>query len=583
MDLGEILKSRSVEREEIEPSSPKKTLPLEESWASCNGDIRSLEQREIDSSFEIELAGRFGEIDKVGCSAEATNDTLKLKEAPERNGFIEESEESIPRTVVAPSAKGQGLRKWKRIRRNLLKHGSGKSESAQIMKRRLPIDGPSKAGEEKKLISDIEAEAKDSVASLGSKNTLGGSVPACIGLLEQELKKLASSGFSIGMDSDNSEDRSSRFSTAASAPRARHEEQRRNPKTFGLRASAHAVQLRDQLLGRAIDFSKTYIEGKIKSEKENSYSSVESDLRSSPDRVLQQGAAVRSSGKHGDCSLNFVSEVIAEAHSGGRVMSGYFTENTELENPPEGLNDKLLEEDTEKTEHCIPPSDHDPFVKSIALLQETQEALENELLMVAAIGKDPVLSEEASHCPTFDIQLKELNKKVEHLESILEEASKSIKAKEQKVVQLEAIVWKSELPELEIRSDKLFLEEHQEAMESELEVLIMKSMEAEIEYLILAKTSHSWKVLAEDRFALFKEQLMPNLSNVEHRASLLKEQTERLEAYCEGLRRTEKVLTLQNMVFKLSLCYFFQLLVFCLAFGLFLMRLLPSSDWVVPT
>ncbi|KAG0457653.1 hypothetical protein HPP92_022810 [Vanilla planifolia] len=570
MDLEGSSKPEYVDDEEEGSSTLRTTPSLRE-----NGDVSSQEQHKFGSSVRIDLAERIGEVvSPAGASMfpKSAAESERNKESVLNSGVSSLTTVSAVATTPA-STKGQGLRKWRRRRRHVSKNGTSNAESAQILKRRFPTTETLKAPEENKVKSrsEDEDEVEISVASPGSQNARLVSFPDKV-FLNQELELLASIGFCIGMDSDNSEDRSSKSSTAVSAPRLKHEllgfgKERGNAKNLSERDSAHVVQQRGQHLDVGAVDSGTKCSDNFKFDKENSYSSVESELQRSPVGVVRQGSTASINGNHGIKSLNFDGEYSDEGSTLAGNRLNHCTENRELENPSgEQLDDELLDEGTQNSVNYQPPSDYDPFAESIANLQEAQEALENEVQKIAALGRETVFEDtdsqldgtETSSCPTLDLHMNELNRKVEHLESMLEDAAEKIKAKEQKVIELEAIICKAHLLQTEDKTHQFFLQEHLSYTESELEALIRKAMEAEIEYLILTRTSQNWKVLAEDQFALFEEQrslccgyqeqMMQNLRQVEQRASHLKDQSERLAAYSEELSRTEKVLTLQNQV-----------------------------------
>ncbi|ONM22515.1 WPP domain-interacting protein 2 [Zea mays] len=141
-----------------------------------------------------------------------------------------------PQTRPAePVTKGRGLRRWRRIPREQHQEGSpgspgadtgvgasaGEDLAAQLHKRRY---GP--AADEPKGKQDPAAaeEVESSVASVESSFVpLEASPPPAPTRLDPNLGHLiATAGFSVGAggaDSDNSDDRTSKLSTAASAPR----------------------------------------------------------------------------------------------------------------------------------------------------------------------------------------------------------------------------------------------------------------------------------------------------------------------------------------------------------------------------
>ncbi|XP_020594101.1 WPP domain-interacting protein 1-like [Phalaenopsis equestris] len=527
-----------------------------------------------------------------------------LDEPKEFNCYSSQSSPSDTAVVESKSVvtKGSGLRKWRRIKRDLKKDGSSSADSAQILKRRLTNTEPSKSDEENKLKSKAEEEGEDSAPSLESRNAYINSPPVGTGSLDLELERLASGGFSIGVDSDNSEDHSSKSSTATSAPRLRHEmlasgKERGRQKNFGGRGSSRlGFQKVQQSRDGTVDVSKNTKGDLARYEKENSISSVESDLRSAVVGVAQRDSVGDSKGKHNGRSLNF-GEHGDEAHKGEEVRSGYYKENGMAENlSRDDLEAELLAE-KKRSENFQSSSDVDPFFKSMIFLQEAQEALEKEIEEIAATGKENdengmLFEGMATYTQTLEAYVVDMRKKVENLESKLEEASAVIETKEQKLRELEAQLSKTQLPKMEGASSHVLpIKTHVEELDSELEVLLVEKIEAEIEYLITSRTIQNWKILCEDQIALFKEQkylagdqeqMMLKLREAEDKIILFIEQKGKLEAYCKELVETENVLRLQNKVCKFSLRIIVQLIIFSIAFGLFLMQLSPI-DGVMPT
>jgi len=199
---------------------------------------------------------------------------------------------------------------------------------------------------------------------------------------------------------------------------------------------------------------------------------------------------------------------------------------------------------------------------------------------------------EVSSSPTLEVHLLELNQKIESLQYELEEASRTVKAKELKVLELEQIINRTESPKKEKSSTNVPILEEMHDLEFELEDLLRNKIQAEVEFLVVTRTTQSRKILAEDQIALLQEQkslagdqaqIVLKLRDAEDKAIKLKKQAEELEAHCKELLGTEKVSKLQNKACKFSCFCFIQLLLLCVAFGLFLIQLMPPSNEVVPT
>ncbi|XP_020597195.1 LOW QUALITY PROTEIN: WPP domain-interacting protein 1-like [Phalaenopsis equestris] len=606
MDLED---AKSVEGEKGRETA-NNLLPSKEIRADSYDEVASEELHNLVDTTESGFTDPA--VSVLGTSATAANPFIDDTILAEPKEFNCNSSHSSPSDMLVVESKpvvtkGSGLRKWRRIKRDLKKDGSSSSsaDSAQILKRRLSNSEPFKSDEENKLKSMADGESEESVASVASRNADINPLPVGTGSLDLELERLATGGFSIGVDSDNSEDHSSKSSTATSAPRLRHEmlasgKERGRQKNFGARSSTRlGLQKVQQDRGATVDASKKTNGDLARFEKENSFCSVESDLRSSAAGVALRGSVGNSNGKHNGRPLNF-GEHGDEAHTGEEVRLGYYKENGEEVNPSrEVLDAELLAKNNRKSENLHSSSDLDPFLNSMVLLEEAQESLDKEIEKIAAIRKENddngmnIDGKVPCDSQIFEAYLVDLREKAEHLESRLENASTVIETKEQKLQELEALLGKTQLPNKEGTSFHVSpIEVHKEELDSELEVLLKEKMETEIEYLIISRTLQNWKVLYEDRIALFKEQkylagdqeqMMLKLREAEDKIIMLNEQKDKLEAYCKELVQTENVLRLQNKVCKLSLYVIFQLMFLSIAFVLFLMQLLSPVDGVVPT
>ncbi|RWW89162.1 hypothetical protein BHE74_00001863 [Ensete ventricosum] len=197
---------------------------------------------------------------------------------------------------------------------------------------------------------------------------------------------------------------------------------------------------------------------------------------------------------------------------------------------------------------------------------------------------------EGSSSPAVEVNLVEQNEKIEHLECKLGEALAAVKAKETKILELEAVLHRTERPNKESDSTNLlFFQEKCRDMEMELENLLEKKIEVEIKYTILARSCQIWRVVEEDGIALLEEQkslsgdqmkMMCEVENAENKTIMLRERAEEVE---KDLLAAEEVLKLQSIAYKYSLCFCVQMILLCIAVGLFLLQLLPSSSGVAPT
>ncbi|KAK1315842.1 hypothetical protein QJS10_CPA05g01295 [Acorus calamus] len=76
---------------------------------------------------------------------------------------------------------------------------------------------------------------------------------------------------------------------------------------------------------------------------------------------------------------------------------------------------------------------------------------------------------------------------------------------------------------------------------------------------------------------------MIRLRESENKAILLTSKAEELEASCRELLGTDELLKLQKQVCKVTMCSLVQIVLLCIAFGLFVMHILSPSIGVVPT
>jgi hypothetical protein len=272
--------------------------------------------------------------------------------------------------------------------------GSGPGDDlAQLHKRRLPLAAAAPRAKE-----DAAAEEESSVASVESSFVpLEASTPPAPTRLDPNLGLLiTTAGFSVGAggaDSENSDDRTSKSSTAASAPRGalpRHEfsfggfgRERERPRSRIPGGAAHGKNLR--AAARVRGASARAAASPVEAEK--SLSSVESNLPgSSTSHPRQSSASVTTNGVH---KVLFPDD----HHSDGEAPSeearystgGLYKQNGSvvgrlvMGNCDSDANDRIFEETSVgKFEN----GGTHPYVESIALLQSAQETLENGMVEI---------------------------------------------------------------------------------------------------------------------------------------------------------------------------------------------------------
>jgi hypothetical protein len=313
-----------------------------------------------------------------------------------------------------PVAKGRGLRRWRRIPREHHDDegsptgpvapaaatgaaGAGAEEDlSQLHKRRLPVgaDGP-------KGKQEAAAEEEDSpVASVESSFVPPDAPPSPVPppaptKLDPDLGFLiASTGFSVGAggaDSDNSDDRTSKSSTAlprhdfslAGFGRDRDRARSRAPG-----AAAHAKNLRTAR-ARGVGVRAVSVASST-AEAENSRSSVESDLRSTgAAHARKSSAGISSNGVHKFLYTDGEhSDEEAPSEHLRSTAGGFYKENGSTVGRMVMGNGDLYANDHGFHEGSIGKGENggihsslDPYTESISMLQSAQEALENGIVI----------------------------------------------------------------------------------------------------------------------------------------------------------------------------------------------------------
>uniref|UniRef100_A0A5B7B0M5 Putative WPP domain interacting protein 1 n=1 Tax=Davidia involucrata TaxID=16924 RepID=A0A5B7B0M5_DAVIN len=612
--------------------------------------LESVEENEV---ITPERLGKVGEtiIENGSCGGEHESvDDQLLADAKEKGVEVSESVNSPPLTVKSPggsvgssppgTAKGYGLKKWRRIKREFNKDGHSNVDTSKILKRGLS-SSMAKSTKSQNLTVEIKQRSEGSVSSTnGMVKSPGIALDGFVMHGSNLDSKLAvGPTFAAGTDSENSEDRSSKSSTAASAPKLRYE----NPAVVGYAREKNRMKnLSGKNLGNVvqrqgkgrIETSKKPRGERVKIEKENSHSSMESDSRSSNFVFMQGTNSVTSNGRQSGRSMNYDGENSDEAQGGEQqfskeIRTGYVKENEgEFEDlSPEDLAaDLSWEVKEEKSDNHRTSTDRDPLVESILTLQSTQEELEKEVQKLREIGKehisqfydstqgsslpseffsvDPNIPEASSSdqlhsgeirhisSDSLETQAISLKWKVNLLESKLEEARATLKVKEVKVIELEASLESNKSSKEEMRSMIELQQKNHREMEAELEGLFKQKIEAEIEYLAISRTIQMLRVAEVDQITILEEQkslaleqaqMLNKLGDAESKAVLLKRQAEKLGTYCGDLVENNEVLKLQKRVCKLTWCFFIQLILLVVVFVLFVLQLSPHYAGVLPT
>ncbi|CAN0922978.1 WPP domain-interacting protein 1 [Linum grandiflorum] len=289
----------------------------------------------------------------------------------------------------SPAIKGKGLKKWRRIRRDVVKDTSGVADSSKAVKRGLSGAGGSVRSVNRGSVEN-DREASEVFVSLnfGYENGVPGS--------SSDSRFAVGSAFTTGADSENSvsEDRSSKSSTAASAPRARNDlggygVENQRIKSYPVKVAGTSVQRSQQGKGH-VESSKKARGERARIEKQSSQSSMESDSRSS-NFVFSQGFySATSNGKQREMSMNDDGENSVEAHGCEEQdieeLQTRYDHETVDEVGDHSHDDSAVHASSqnkgEKDESNDSSTEKDPLVESLIMLQSVQEALESGTLRI---------------------------------------------------------------------------------------------------------------------------------------------------------------------------------------------------------
>ncbi|XP_022752960.1 WPP domain-interacting protein 2-like [Durio zibethinus] len=538
------------------------------------------------------------------------------------------------------TTKGYGLKKWRRIKRDFVKDPTATTDSSKILKRGL--SGSANPTKPQHMTSpEIKQNSESPVGPVNMLKNASVAHGFMMPSPHLDSRLAVGAAFAAATHSENSEDPSSKSSTAASVPKVRYD----LPAVSGY---VHQKNLMKNLSGRSVGNSSQRVQqgkgcggsskkpsgerGKIK--KEKSHSSMESDSRSFNFVFVRDPFSVTSNGKQSGKSMNCEGENSDEAHEGEHQISeedqtAYRKENSgEIEElPPDYLAaDLSWETKVEKSENHRPSPDQDPLLESILALQSVQEAFENEVKKLGEIGKEPTslhddsvnitsvrvgstFADKEVHETSSSDQLASekirksvagsletvaftLTQKVKYLESKLEEARAVLQAKESRISELETSVNSSMSRKEESGGTAELQQDKYREMEFDLEGLFQQKMEAEIEFLALNGAVQKLRVSLGNQITLFEEQIslaggqaqtLNKLGEAESKAAMLKKQSEELEKYCGDVLGTEEVLKMQRRVCKVTACFFTQLVFLVLVLWFVVLQLSPHSGVVVPT
>ncbi|CAL0310969.1 unnamed protein product [Lupinus luteus] len=488
------------------------------------------------------------------------------------------------------SGKGVGLKKWKRIRRDVVKDPNSSADSGKILKRGL--SGNANLSENQPFLRDVKEKGEE-----GSSNIFGNvefSDGYAIRGSSTDSRYAVGSGFAVGADSENSEDRSSKSSTAASQPKLRSEKSRsKNVSSKNLGNSAQRVS---QCKGPIESSKKPGGGGRVTMEKENSLSSMESDSRSS--NFKPSIFAATSNGNHRGRSNVYDGDNGGEAHSNENFTEGekvgededLVAENLATNLPWGAAEERSVNNQSSPVE--------DTLIESISSLQAVQEALEEEVLKFREIGVEVVSPDDdsAAGIAAVDVGLHNSCLSGQYgAEEAKQTASSSMEIQVSSVKQNISIL-ETKLEELQgmlaLKDSRIAELEKYKEVEYELEGLFRQKIEAEVEYLAITKVIKNLKVGADFQLKLLEKQekLSENQAEVlnkvietENKASVLKKKAEELEKYSDDTEIVKKSLELQKGVCKVTFYLFLQVMLLIFFVWLFMSQLSLNSGVVVPT
>ncbi|XP_071698563.1 WPP domain-interacting protein 2-like [Rutidosis leptorrhynchoides] len=362
----------------------------------------------------------------------------------------------------SPAMKGKGLRKWRRIRRE---SGNETNSYFDINRKRGIVTLP----------AVTKQKSEGSSSSINAMSNVIGNAFDHIGQYRAFGVGMGP-GFASRADSENSDDRNSRSSTAASAPRLNpdlpvlgFEFGKDTTKIFSVINST----LQSDQQEKTRNVKKKARGARIK--KENSISSMESDSRSSNLVFMQGSNSITSNGRRSGRSGDYEEDDSFDAQNGSRNSNNEvgvaFSKNgpcSEYVSHKDSADENSSAIKEDKADEHVGSGDRDHVVDSIMPLHFAQEALEREVQKLRDVGKEETMP--SDDCVEF--QSNTINDV--HLQSKLEEAFVMIDLKNSKITQLESTLNYKEI-------------------ETAFEELLTERFAAELEYLVILKTVENLK------------------------------------------------------------------------------------------
>uniref|UniRef100_A0A7N0UNX4 Uncharacterized protein n=1 Tax=Kalanchoe fedtschenkoi TaxID=63787 RepID=A0A7N0UNX4_KALFE len=500
--------------------------------------------------------------------------------------------------------KGYGLKKWRRIRReDVITNISSSLDTGKVLKRGLsasnnPMSPILQLVEEKQGTGNFVSP----VTTLGKK--LGG-----VNYFPAQAS--SSTAFAIGAGSENSEDRSSKSSTAASVPRHGFDmpstsplsRDKNKPKNLSGKGLSNSTQRGQLGKGRADPGKKPRGGERVKYEKENSYSSMESDSRSSNFVFMRA-----TNGRQIKASINYNEDsdedAPSEPHDHATYHEASARESEDISSSGLGADLSWEANDQNGGNHQS-PARQDPLVDSVLTLNSVQEALEQELQKFKELGKESYfISADLAFIVSSSDSLTDeglaqngsgslnLTEKISYLESQLEEARDALRGKDSKVSELEATLSSACAHKGDTKNDAQD-QEAAEKLEADLETLFEQKLEADIKYLATANALQDARhaamnpeTLSAEQMALAEEQskLRNMPEQTECKVRKINKQAKGRETFTENVVGAEEASPVNKSIIKLVGYSLAQLLMLLLV-ALWAVYLQPVCDSgvVIPT
>lgn len=533
MDSG----SERSPRESVEDNGEFKIGIVGESALHDNGSC-DVENNDIDSRIPADVKGKGAQV------SGQSNSLPDMETTPQ----------------VSPSSsstkKGFGLKKWKRIKRDVNRSGSNIVDSGK-----MSIQEPAESiVHHSKRTQTYKDRPQKSEGSVSSVTPLVGGMDFFAMLNDAGLS--INPSIDAGADSENSEDQSSKSSTAASIPKVRYDMGKIGSSSGkNLTHSPQGGQqgkVQSELIKKARGEHVNIKEG-------NSLSSLESDSHSS-NFVFMQGVYATSNGLQSDMPIHHaresadegnysehqVSEGLQASYRSGDGGGGYRDIS-----PEDGSADSNCKVKAERSENGS-SSDQDPLVESLVALQSAQEALEKEVLMIKEINSATSVDELVSDTQP---EMGDVGLKVQETSS-------------------------GQFP------FGVGIETTKEYVLAELEDLFERKIAAEVEYLTILRTIQNLRVAAVNQTTNVRDQklsaseqgqILKNRSDTVNEDANLKTEAEKLENFNEDLASADETLKLQKRLCKRTSFFFIQLICLLIFLGVFMSRLSPDYAGVVPT